>query len=220
MQPSDFRGIETEAKKADFWLKDVSGDLQMAGSILTKSLIALDRLAQVVGKPVVEREVALLNGALAMLGNANHHTKLARRFIMTREIHKKYSHLCLDKLPMTRFLFGDDVSQSARKIEGTDRLWNNFSTKAAPVAWSSPVGALGRSGGGPPAEDLLTGSSPTRHSARTTGVVSGTLLHVLSRTQKTPGAGVFLGPGNKVNPFQLVGSVTMFMCGERLRMIL
>ena len=135
MQPSDFRGIATEAKKADFWLKDVSGDLQMAGSILTKSLIALDRLAQVVGKPVVEREVALLNGALAMLGNANHHTKLARRFIMTREIHKKYSHLCLDKLPMTRFLFGDDVSQSARKIEGTDRLWNNFSTKAAPVAW-------------------------------------------------------------------------------------
>ena len=82
----------------------------------------------------------MLNGALALLGNANHRTNLARRFIMKREINKKYSHLCSDSLPMTRNLFGDDVSQSARQIEETDRLKNKFSTKTAPAAWRFPSG--------------------------------------------------------------------------------
>lgn len=106
----------------------------MAGSILSESLIALDRLPQVDGHPVVVREVTLLHGALALLGNAHHRTNLARRFIMKREFNK-YSHLCSDKLTLTRFLFGDDVSQSARQIEETSRLRNKFSVKAAPVAW-------------------------------------------------------------------------------------
>ena len=44
-------------RKADARLKDVCGDILKAGTILTKSLLALDQVAQESAHPVVEREV-------------------------------------------------------------------------------------------------------------------------------------------------------------------
>ncbi|MPC64718.1 hypothetical protein E2C01_058838 [Portunus trituberculatus] len=95
--------LKTDARKADAQLKEVSGDIISASTIITKSLLALDKVAQDVGNPVVVQEVSRINGALAMLGHANYRTNLSRRFIMRREINPKYSHLCSDKVPMLRF---------------------------------------------------------------------------------------------------------------------
>ena len=81
------------------------------------------------GNPSVMQEVGRINGALAMLGHANYRTNLTRRFIMKREINPKYSHLCSDNVPMSRFLFGDDVSQSAKQIEETDKLKVKLASK-------------------------------------------------------------------------------------------
>ena len=63
---------------------------------------------------MVEQEVSRINGAVALLGHAYHRANLARRFITKREINHKFSHLCSDKVPMSCFLFGDDISQSAK----------------------------------------------------------------------------------------------------------
>ncbi|MPC14374.1 hypothetical protein E2C01_007139 [Portunus trituberculatus] len=121
--------LKTDPRKADSRLKEVSGDIISASTIITKSLLALDKVAQDVGNSVVVQEVSKINGALAMLGHANYRTNLARRFIMKREINPKYSHLCSDKVPMSRFLFGDDVSQSAKQIEETEKPKNKLATK-------------------------------------------------------------------------------------------
>ena len=59
--PQILGALKTDAKKADFWLKDVSGDIQMTGTIFTRSLLALGQLVQVEGNAVIEREVTLLN---------------------------------------------------------------------------------------------------------------------------------------------------------------
>ena len=48
---------------------------------------------------------------------------------MKREINPKYSHLCSDKVPMSHFLFGDDVSQSAKQIKETAKLKFKLATK-------------------------------------------------------------------------------------------
>ena len=107
-----------------------------AGTILTKSLLALDQVAQESAHPVVEREVNNINGALALLGHANHKNNLARRFVLKKEINQKYSHLCSDKLPMSRLLFGDDVSQSTRQIEESEKLKHKLAAKkTTPVPW-------------------------------------------------------------------------------------
>ncbi|XP_071522297.1 uncharacterized protein [Panulirus ornatus] len=113
--------LNTDAKKADFRLKDVGKDIIMAATILTKSLTVLDKIAQT-SQPDVAQEVGMLNGALALLGHANHKNNLARRFIIKREINHKYAHLCSDKVPMTHLLFGDDVSLSAKHTEESEKL--------------------------------------------------------------------------------------------------
>ena len=132
--------LKTDAKRADGRLRDVSADILKAGTILTKSLLILDKVAQEEDNPVVAQEVGLLNGVLALLGHANHRTNLARRFIMRREINPKYSHLCTDKVPMSRYLFGDDVSQTAKQIDDTEKLKNKFSAKKSSSQWKFTSG--------------------------------------------------------------------------------
>ena len=56
-----------------------------AATIVTKSLTVLDKIVQD-GHPDVAHKVHMLNGALALLGNANHRNNLTRRFIIKREI--------------------------------------------------------------------------------------------------------------------------------------
>ncbi|MPC61306.1 hypothetical protein E2C01_055376 [Portunus trituberculatus] len=107
--------LKTDAKKADFHMKDVSKDIIKAARIWTKFLTVLDKIAQT-GQPEVAHEVGMFNGALSLLGNAYHKNNLARQFIIKHEINQKYAHLCSDKVPMT-LLFGDDVSLSAKHIE-------------------------------------------------------------------------------------------------------
>ncbi|MPC72284.1 hypothetical protein E2C01_066583 [Portunus trituberculatus] len=81
------------------------------------------RMAQVNNMPEVAREVDLLNGAVALLGNTNYKNNLARRFAM-------------NKVPVTSFLFGDDVSQSAKQIEDSEKLKFKFAPKKPPSTWS------------------------------------------------------------------------------------
>lgn len=120
--------LKTDAKKTDFRLKDVGKDITTAATLLTKSLTVLDKIAQT-GQQDVAQEVGMLNGALALLGHANHKNNLARRFIIKHEINQKYAHLCSDKVPMTRLLFGDDVSLEAKHIEESEKLKSKFAPK-------------------------------------------------------------------------------------------
>ena len=121
-------------------MKEANKDILRAATILVKSLLVLDRVASDDGNSVVAHEVGMVNGALALLGNANHRNNLARRFVMKREINHKYSHLCSDRVPMTRFLFGDDVSQSAKNIEDSEKLKHKISSKKPPSTWRFPGG--------------------------------------------------------------------------------
>lgn len=138
--PEVLDALRSDAKKTDHRLKDVSKDILRAATILTKSLLALDKVAQDVDHPVVAREVGLISGALALLGNATYKNNLARRYVMKREINNKYTHLCTDKVPVTRYLFGDDVSHSAKQIEETEKLRNKFMTKKLLSTWTFAAG--------------------------------------------------------------------------------
>lgn len=131
--------LPSDAKRADHRMKEVGKDILKAATILVKSLTVLDKFAQDNRNTVVAQEVSLLNGALALLGNANHRNNLVRRFVIKSEINHKYAHLCSDKVPMTRLLFGDDVSQSAKQIEETEKLKHKFSTRRA-ATWRSGFG--------------------------------------------------------------------------------
>ena len=120
--PEVLEALRCDAKRTDFRLRDVSRDVLRAATIVTKSLLELDTVAQEDGHPVVAREVGMLNGALALLGNAHYKHNLARRFVLKREINHKYAHLCSDKVPVTQLLVGGDVYHSAKQIEDAVNL--------------------------------------------------------------------------------------------------
>ena len=115
-------GLKHEGKMLDNKLKSVGHDLTRAGTIMIKSLAVLDKKAQDDNDGVLANHVDMLNGALALVGNANYRNNIARRLVIKKEINLKYAHLCSDKVPMTRQLFGDDVSTSAKQIEEADKL--------------------------------------------------------------------------------------------------
>ena len=126
-----------DAKRLDFRMKEVGKTILQAATIIIKSLWVLDKVAQEEGNSVVAYGVGMINGALALLWYANYKNNLARCFNIKREINQKYSHLCSDKVPMTRLLFGDDVSQSARQIDKSEKLKSNITTKKTFPAWRS-----------------------------------------------------------------------------------
>ncbi|MPC60457.1 hypothetical protein E2C01_054502 [Portunus trituberculatus] len=118
--------LPAEARKADFRLREVGKDITKAATIVVKSLTVLDKAAHDEENQVIANEVAMLNGALALLGNAHYRNNLTRRHVIKRDINPKYSHLCADKAPMTGLLFGDDLSQTTRKIKEAEKLKSKF----------------------------------------------------------------------------------------------
>ncbi|MPC61451.1 hypothetical protein E2C01_055523 [Portunus trituberculatus] len=69
--PEVLNALRSDTKKTDHLLQDVSKDILRADTIVTKSLLALDKVAQDADLPEVAREMGMLNRALALLGNPN-----------------------------------------------------------------------------------------------------------------------------------------------------
>ena len=139
-------------------MKEVSKDIIKAATIVTKWLTVLDKITQD-GHPDVAHELHMLNGALTLLGNANHRNNLTHRFIIKREINQKYAHLCSEKVPLTRFLFGDDVSicQAHQGVWETETQNNNEETVSKlEIQCRKSEAPLGK----PPTEDSRPGSIP------------------------------------------------------------
>ena len=62
------------------------------------------------------------NDSLALLGHCNRQINLLRRDLIKPDLCWDYVHLCAPSLPYINFLFGDDVSKSAKEIETCNKL--------------------------------------------------------------------------------------------------
>lgn len=111
---------------------------------------------------MVAHEKGMVNGALALLRHTNYKINLAGHFKIKREINPKYARLCSDKVLMTRFLFGDDVSQSARQIDESESSRTIFQTRNLSLleicSWE--LGRLEASLGKPSTGGFLPGFNP------------------------------------------------------------
>jgi hypothetical protein len=66
------------------------------------------------------------NDVLALLGQANKQINFTRKDFLRPELNKEYSHLCNHNRPVTKYLFGDDVSKSAKEIEDCSKISNRM----------------------------------------------------------------------------------------------
>jgi flagellin-specific chaperone FliS len=66
------------------------------------------------------------NDVLAPLGHANRHINTTRRDFRKPELMSEYLHLCSHSVPFTKWLFGDDVSKTAKDIEDCSKIGNKL----------------------------------------------------------------------------------------------
>ena len=59
---------------------------------------------------------------LAVLGHAAHELKQRRRESNNPHLHKDYSTLCSSTVPVTKFLFGDDLQTELTHIKATNKI--------------------------------------------------------------------------------------------------
>ncbi|MPC60498.1 hypothetical protein E2C01_054544 [Portunus trituberculatus] len=193
--PEVLDALPLEARRLDFHMKEVNKDVLRAATIITRSLLALDKVAQDEEHPVMVQEVAMINSALALLGNANFRNNLARRFVLKHELNQKFTHLCSEKVPMTRFLFDDDVSKSVKQIEESVKLKSTITAKKPSFSWRFPGGKTRGSGHSALARGFSSVFCLTGSGGLPSGVHKELPRCPTTLIQKTPGAGAPSSPG-------------------------
>ncbi|XP_070556039.1 uncharacterized protein [Ptychodera flava] len=116
--------------------------LQKVQTALTKGMIPLVMLLDklIAGKNTPIKEMRQLTGdALALIAHGNYELNLRRKELMRQEIHLKFRQLCGKSTPITKMLFGDDLSKQVKDMNETNRLSNNV-YKGQPKNWQRPYG--------------------------------------------------------------------------------
>ena len=67
---------------------------------------------------------------MALLAHASHELSLFRRSSIRPSLEQGYSGLCSDKVPVTKFLFGDNLADSMKEVQETSKLCSRISQHA------------------------------------------------------------------------------------------
>lgn len=115
--------MSPQTRSNDKKMQQIATSIVKAGIFLTKTMTML--VANEQDKSETEREKHILdscNDALALMGHANYQVNMMRRDMLRPELKREYSHLCTHSLPVTKELFGDDISKTAREIEDSAKI--------------------------------------------------------------------------------------------------
>ena len=90
----------------------------------------MSRPAATQGIPDFKSEITKLLDAVAIIGHANQELNVRRRDLIKPDLNKQFSGLCSPHVPVTGFLFGDDLPQQCKDIQQTNKIGNK-------VGWST-----------------------------------------------------------------------------------
>ena len=113
------------AQTADKKLQFIEKSVIKAAIILTKTVNEMAQNDQVAEKddgPNMNEYIDKCNDVLALLGHANRQINTTRRDFPKPELMSEYLHLCSHSVPFTKWLFGDDVSKTAKDIEDCSKI--------------------------------------------------------------------------------------------------
>ena len=78
----------------------------------------------------IKKAISQNGDAVALLGHASHELSLFRRSSITPSLEQGYLRLCSDKVPVTKFLFGDNLADSMKEVQETNKLCSRISQHA------------------------------------------------------------------------------------------
>jgi len=115
--------MSPQSRSLDKKMQQIATSAVKAGVHLTKTMSMLVDVDK--DSFNEDRKKEILDGcndALALMGHANYQVNMTRRDLLRPELKREYSHLCTHSLPVTKELFGDDISKTAREIEDSAKI--------------------------------------------------------------------------------------------------
>ena len=89
---------------------------------------------------------AELDSCVALLGNAFLESSYRRRDLLKPAINPRFHSLCGSKTPITNFLFGDNVLESAKSIQSSQKMTRNFASGRGSFQTNRPTNRFSTSG--------------------------------------------------------------------------
>ena len=137
VNPEIWGKLNRFARLNDLKLSRVQEQVTKVGHILVKNTEHLLR-AKSDSSSSLDDPVRMNIDALALLGHAAHELTQRRRESITPHLHKDYSTLCSATVPVTKFLFGDDLQTELTHIKATNKIGATASSPITPGQASFP----------------------------------------------------------------------------------
>ena len=97
----------------------------------TQTLLRAQRGAgEATNREEIKKAISQNGDAVALLAHASHELSLFRRSSIRPSLEQGYSGLCSDKVPVTKFLFGDNLADSMKEVQETSKLCSRISQHA------------------------------------------------------------------------------------------
>lgn len=93
-------------------------------SQLASGMVPLFKLIEILKPAIMASSEAkqLISDSLTMLGQVQHSLSIRRRYLIRPQINKRYKNLCNISMPVTTFLFGDDISKEMKSCDAEQNL--------------------------------------------------------------------------------------------------
>ena len=121
--------LEKPAKSRDLAMQDVQKCMLKSARPLIEA-IQMTKVSRK-NKTPIDSKLLLecLRNALTCLGNASYQASMRRREFLKPELRKNFPPLCSSSLPLTKYLFGDDLSKQVDEIAKANKIMSEVFTK-------------------------------------------------------------------------------------------
>ncbi len=113
--------LDNKTKHHDLRSASIQKSMAKVGAILALSTETLVQMRQK-KLPEVDKLVKLNTDALALLGHTSCELSMRRRDAIKPNLHKDYSSLCAPHVPVTSFLFGDNLQTRLNDIRASNKI--------------------------------------------------------------------------------------------------
>ena len=121
-----WEAMSPTARSTDKKMQNIETSIVKSATILSKIVDKMAKMENDLNSDEFGKLIDECNDALALLGHSNKQINLSRKDFLRSELKREYNHLCNHSRPYTKFLFGDDVSKSAREIEDCSKISNRM----------------------------------------------------------------------------------------------
>lgn len=128
VNPEIWGRLDRQTRGKDLRLSNLQTTLTKVGNITAKTTDMLLKARTEDGKVDVDNMVRMNTDALALLGHISFEISQRRRDAIRPTLHKDYATLCASHVPITNFLFGDELQTQLNHI----RASNKISSTASP----------------------------------------------------------------------------------------